>query len=630
MIRRTTSWLAPLAIAPIAVALLSAPSVLAQPSAKDALSLKPMQQGIDYDQPEKPKDCRVAAEQVDGQTAWVVRGPSGELLRRFVDSNADNKVDQWRYFKSGIEVYRDIDEDFNGKADQYRWLGTAGTRWGLDINEDGEIDQWKSISAEEVTAEVIEAIKTRDADRFENVVLKEKELAELGLGKRMRATIEERSKEAVSRFSKAIRNQKQIKSSTQWIDFGGLRPGTIPAGNSGSTRDVTVYENVVAMVETGGKSSQVPIGTLVKVGDGWRIVDLPMADGEKATPKFVFFEAATQQNLEDTVGISEETQKLIAELEKIDDRLAKARSPRDITSINEERADTLEKLANAANNISDRDMWWMQFADTVGTAAQSGSYPEGTRRLKALRDALERTSKNDELLSHVSFAHMSADYAEQLQAEDADFADVQESWLVRLESFIDRYPNSTDSPEAMLQLALAKEFAGEESDANRWYTSIVDDFGSSPLAAKAAGAKRRLECVGEPMTLRGRGVNGKAFDISRLKGSVVLVHYWATWCDPCKQDMEIMKDLKKEFAKEKFEIVGVNLDAQPGELSRYFRSNPPQWLHLYEEGGLDSRLASEMGIFTLPVMLLIDERGRVVNRQIHGAQLESEIKKLLK
>ena len=181
MIRRKFLWLAPLAIAPIAVVLLSAPSALAQPSAKDALSLKPMQKGIEYDQPEDPKDCRVAAENLDGQTAWVVRGPSGELLRRFVDSNADNKVDQWRYFKSGIEVYRDIDEDFNGKADQYRWLGTAGTRWGLDENEDGEIDGWKSISAEEVTAEVIEAIKNRDADRFENVVLKKKELDKLAV-----------------------------------------------------------------------------------------------------------------------------------------------------------------------------------------------------------------------------------------------------------------------------------------------------------------------------------------------------------------------------------------------------------------------------------------------------------------
>ena len=86
-----------------------------------------------------------------GETAWVVTGPAGETLRQFVDSNADNKVDQWRYFRGGIEVYRDVDKDFDGKADQYRWLGTAGTRWGLDIDEDGEIDRWKSISPEEAT-----------------------------------------------------------------------------------------------------------------------------------------------------------------------------------------------------------------------------------------------------------------------------------------------------------------------------------------------------------------------------------------------------------------------------------------------------------------------------------------------
>ena len=46
--------------------------------------------------------------------------------------------------------------------------------------------------------------------------------------------------------------------------------------------------------------------------------------------------------------------------------------------------------------------------------------------------------------------------------------------------------------------------------------------------------------------------------------------------------------------------------------------------------GLDSRLANEMGIFTLPVMLLIDERGLVVNRQIHGSELEEEIEKLVR
>ena len=48
--------------------------------------------------------------------------------------------------QNGIEVYRDVDANFNEKADQYRWLATAGTRWGLDPNEDGVIDSWKMIS----------------------------------------------------------------------------------------------------------------------------------------------------------------------------------------------------------------------------------------------------------------------------------------------------------------------------------------------------------------------------------------------------------------------------------------------------------------------------------------------------
>ena len=182
----------------------------------------------------------------------------------------------------------------------------------------------------------------------------------------------------------------------------------------------------------------------------------------------------------------------------------------------------------------------------------------------------------------------------------------------------------------MLQLALAKEFAGEEDEANEWYTKIVTDFRGSPLSSKAAGAKRRLESVGKTLQLEGNTVAGKTFNLSKLRGKTVVVHYWATWCEPCKQDMEVLKDLRKEYKKDGLEVVGINLDAQPEEVTRFFRTERPEWTHLYDEGGLDSRLASEMGVFTLPVMLLVDERGRVVNRQIHGAQLRAELDKLIR
>ena len=54
------------------------------------------------------------------------------------------------------------------------------------------------------------------------------------------------------------------------------------------------------------------------------------------------------------------------------------------------------------------------------------------------------------------------------------------------------------------------------------------------------------------------------------------------------------------------------------------------WPHLYEPGGLDSRLATELGILTLPTMILLDKDGKVINRNIHAAELDEELGKRLR
>ena len=161
---------------------------------EQALNLTPVQAGVDCDRP-GPQDiakCKIIAKKINGQVGWIVEGPDGTILRKFVDTNGDNVVDQWSYYKDGIEVYRDIDSNFNGKADQYRWFNTGGSRWGLDPKEDGTIESWKTISAEEVTAEVVAALAARDADRFARVVLSADELKNLGLGKCRSAELAEK------------------------------------------------------------------------------------------------------------------------------------------------------------------------------------------------------------------------------------------------------------------------------------------------------------------------------------------------------------------------------------------------------------------------------------------------------
>jgi hypothetical protein len=159
-------------------------SLAQAPTAAQALRLSPVQKDVTYDVPteQDAAKCTIKAEKVGGQTGWAVRDPNGQMLREFVDTNKDNVVDRWSYYKDGIEIYRDVDDNFNGKADNHRWLNTGGTRWGLDRNEDGRIDSWKMISPEEVSAELVMALRDRDDQRFSRLLLTDSELTSLGLG----------------------------------------------------------------------------------------------------------------------------------------------------------------------------------------------------------------------------------------------------------------------------------------------------------------------------------------------------------------------------------------------------------------------------------------------------------------
>jgi hypothetical protein len=192
-------------IVSLAVAGLFAPRITqAAPTVDVALQLAPVQPGVDYDKPgaEEAKACTIKAEKIGGSTAWVVRGAGGGVLRQFSDSNNDNVVDTWSYFRGGLEVYRDIDANFNGKADQYRWFHTAGSRWGLDRNEDGKLDSWKSISAEEASEEVVAALKTKDAARFARLLVAKEDIAKLGLPKPLVDSLTQRVTAAPQAFAK--------------------------------------------------------------------------------------------------------------------------------------------------------------------------------------------------------------------------------------------------------------------------------------------------------------------------------------------------------------------------------------------------------------------------------------------
>ncbi len=622
------------ALAPLAPALAQA----SKPPVSKALGLKPTQADVEYDVPDAATadKCTLETYKSGKVSGWEVRDPDGNVLRRYLDTNADNKVDQWCYFKNGIEVYRDIDSNFKGNADQYRWLGTAGMRWAIDEDEDGKPDSWKAISPEEVSEEVVLALSTKDVARFKRLLLTPEELRNLQLGDGQGKQLAKKIADSAAGFEELFKRPDIVSRDSHWVNFGGTRPGVVPAGTDGAQRDLVVYENAVAVVETGGTHSQVLIGTLVQTGNVWRLIDLPktMADSQaSSTPDGFFFLAILARRAEADVpvaGLSSEVQQLINQMEQIDKDLGEPKPPAELAALNARRADVLEKLAEKTTQNEERVSWIHQLADTVSAAAQSGAYPEGIDRLNRLWTKLGEQKESLELVAYTKFRYLSAAYMQSLQQDNADFAKIQDKWLADLQQFVTDFATTPDAADAMLQLAMAEEFAGDDAGAVKWYTRIATEFPGTQLATKASGAQRRIESVGQILTLAGKDLQGNAVDIASYRGKVVLVHFWATWSVRGRPDTSVLKDMQTKYGKDNVAIVGVNVDNDQAELNKYLAENNLPWPQLYAPGGLDSPLATAYGILVLPTMMLAGQDGKVISRDLTAGEVDNELRKLLR
>ncbi|HEX4592168.1 MAG TPA: hypothetical protein VH120_19700, partial [Gemmataceae bacterium] len=121
------------------------------------LAYRPKQDAVTVTTPTEAELAVCKVEVIKGAnntSAYVLRDARGQILRRFADTRGTGKVDTKSYYLDGQEVYREIDTNGNQVPDQFRWFGTGGMRWGVDQNEDGTIDGWLQISAEEASQEI--------------------------------------------------------------------------------------------------------------------------------------------------------------------------------------------------------------------------------------------------------------------------------------------------------------------------------------------------------------------------------------------------------------------------------------------------------------------------------------------
>ncbi len=614
----------------ISASILIAGSALVQaqgPSIEQALSFKPSQIGsVDYAQPAEADAAQCRLEQLSGKIfGWKLLDKNGQTLRMFVDTNNDKSIDQWRYFKDGVEVYRDIDTDNNNKIDECRWFNMGGSRWGLDKNEDQRIESWKQLSAEECAFEVFNAVKSGDKSRFQAVLISQDEIDNLDLTDAQKKQLSDLLGKAGEKFDAQVQSKK-IDAKAEFLQFNGDKPSAIP---SDSGEGITVFENVSSFARLDEKEFQISNGTFVQVGTVWKALFCPVVQsgGEQAIAS-IFQPGGAASTTNTSSASADKQQEWISAIEKLDTQLSQTTDKALRINLHKQRAGIVEKMAQNATG-EDRNVWYRQLADGLSMGAQMGELPEGTAILSKF--ALKFKDENDvNLAAYFTFRELMANYYLGMSAPNANWAEIQVNWFKGLEQFIADYPTSPDCAEALFQLASAREISGNEADAMKYYQQIVSNFPDTPQAPKSKGALFRLDCIGKTMNLVGVTSNNKQLDLSKFKSYNVLVYYWRTDSSTADSDLAALKKIKAKYGKD-IQIIGVNLDNNNDELLRYMEANNMDSKFSWQINGKgpDGPLANAMGIINLPTIILVDKDGKIVNRNAQTKELESAVKLLV-
>ena len=152
-------------------------------------------------------------------------------------------------------------------------------------------------------------------------------------------------------------------------------------------------------------------------------------------------------------------------------------------------------------------------------------------------------------------------------------------------------------------------------------------FASSTHAA-APSKSGSAPSVGSPVELKFTDTHGKKVDTTALKGKVILVDFWATWCGPCVKEVPHVVEAYKKLHDKGFEIVGISLDSDKAALAKFTKANGMTWPQYFDGLGWKNKIAVKYGINSVPAMWLIDKEGNLASTNAR-AGLEAEVEKLL-
>ena len=263
--------------------------------------------------------------------------------------------------------------------------------------------------------------------------------------------------------------------------------------------------------------------------------------------------------------------------------------------------------------------------DLIATAVQLGN----TNRLAQL-EQLRSQQANDKSLSEDERVNLRLQQLqEKANAAKADgvaptLRTYEEGgWAVQKD-----FPNRPEPVNLLLQVAQAALQNGDVDLGRRTLERLRSNTNFPQLAEITKPMLRQFGFDGKPLQLKFKAADAKEFDIKKLKGKVVLVDFWASWCMPCVAQMPRIHALYEKHHADGLEIVGINMDADRGRFEQMMEQAKMAWPHYFDGAGWGNAIAVDFGISSIPALWLVDKKG-IVRDQRGVIDLEQKVEKLL-